>query len=76
MFALTAGYGSTGPYASYPGYDVAIEAEAGLMHITGEKSGPPVKVSTRSFGLTQGGRSCYRYFDWTLRSFRHTGGLV
>jgi succinate--hydroxymethylglutarate CoA-transferase len=38
------GYGSTGPYAKKPGYDVAIEAEAGLMHITGEKGRPPVKV--------------------------------
>lgn len=39
------GYGSTGPYANAPGYDVVIEAEAGLMHITGEKGGAPVKVS-------------------------------
>jgi len=40
------GYGSTGPYAKAPGYDVVIEAEAGLMHITGEKGGRPVKVSS------------------------------
>jgi succinate--hydroxymethylglutarate CoA-transferase len=43
---LISGYGSTGPYANAPGYDVVIEAEAGLMHITGEKGGTPVKVST------------------------------
>lgn len=42
------GYGSTGPYARAPGYDVVIEAEAGLMHITGEKSGRPVKVRSRN----------------------------
>lgn len=42
--ALTPGYGSTGPYAKNPGYDVVIEAEAGLMHITGERGGTPVKV--------------------------------
>jgi len=29
------GYGQTGPYASRPGYDVMVEAEMGLMHITG-----------------------------------------
>lgn len=40
----TSGYGSTGPYASAPGYDVVIEAEAGFMHITGERGGMPVKV--------------------------------
>lgn len=45
---LTAGYGQTGPYAKNPGYDVNIEAEAGLMHITGEADGPPVKVGVAS----------------------------
>ncbi|BEI81156.1 hypothetical protein CcaverHIS002_0203160 [Cutaneotrichosporon cavernicola] len=44
IYCSVTGYGSTGPYASSPGYDVVIEAEAGLMHITGEKEGPPVKV--------------------------------
>lgn len=48
---LMTGYGSTGPYAKNPGYDVVIEAEAGLMHITGERGGSPVKVST-SFWTT------------------------
>jgi succinate---hydroxymethylglutarate CoA-transferase len=41
---LMTGYGSTGPFAQAPGYDVVIEAEAGFMHITGEKGGVPVKV--------------------------------
>ena len=27
------GYGQTGPDTKSPGYDVVIEAEAGLMHI-------------------------------------------
>ncbi|WWD15977.1 hypothetical protein CI109_100401 [Kwoniella shandongensis] len=44
VYCSITGYGSTGPYAQSPGYDVVIEAEAGLMHITGEKGGKPVKV--------------------------------
>ncbi|KAJ1725356.1 hypothetical protein LPJ53_000488 [Coemansia erecta] len=44
VYASITGYGSTGPYSGRPGYDVIIEAEAGLMHITGEASGAPVKV--------------------------------
>ncbi|WWC69385.1 uncharacterized protein I206_103324 [Kwoniella pini CBS 10737] len=44
IYCSITGYGSTGPYAKFPGYDVVIEAEAGLMHITGEKGGQPVKV--------------------------------
>ncbi|KAJ2322286.1 hypothetical protein GGI00_005944, partial [Coemansia sp. RSA 2681] len=44
IYASITGYGSTGPYSARPGYDVIIEAEAGLMHITGEENGGPVKV--------------------------------
>lgn len=44
------GYGQTGPYADRPGYDVIIEAEAGLMHITGEPDGSPVKVGVAITG--------------------------
>ncbi|WVR05184.1 hypothetical protein IAU60_002196 [Kwoniella sp. DSM 27419] len=44
VYCSITGYGSSGPYAKAPGYDVVIEAEAGLMHITGEKGGEPVKV--------------------------------
>ncbi|KAJ2725947.1 hypothetical protein GGI07_000875 [Coemansia sp. Benny D115] len=44
IYASITGYGSTGPWREKPGYDVIIEAEAGLMHITGEADGQPVKV--------------------------------
>lgn len=30
---LLQGYGQTGPYREAAGYDVIIEAEAGLMHM-------------------------------------------
>ncbi|KAF9962790.1 hypothetical protein BGZ70_007884, partial [Mortierella alpina] len=48
------GYGQTGPYANRPGYDVMTEAEAGLMYITGEEHGPPVKVGVAVTDLTTG----------------------
>lgn len=38
------GYGRTGPNAELPGYDLAIQASAGLMSITGERDGAPMKV--------------------------------
>lgn len=44
IFASLTGYGQTGPYSCNPAYDVVIAAEAGLMHITGEKDRPPVKT--------------------------------
>ncbi|KDE06820.1 hypothetical protein MVLG_02856 [Microbotryum lychnidis-dioicae p1A1 Lamole] len=54
IYASISGYGQTGPYAGNPGYDVNIEAEAGLMHITGEAGAPPVKVGVAITDLTTG----------------------
>ncbi|KAH8555973.1 CoA-transferase family III domain-containing protein [Umbelopsis sp. PMI_123] len=54
IYASITGYGQDGPYASRPGYDVMIEAEAGLMHITGERDGRPVKVGVAITDLTTG----------------------
>jgi len=54
VYASITGYGQTGPYRTNPGYDVMIEAEAGLMHITGEKESTPVKVGVAITDLTTG----------------------
>ncbi|GAA5838757.1 hypothetical protein JCM11251_006728 [Rhodosporidiobolus azoricus] len=54
IYCSVSGYGQTGPFSRNPGYDVNIEAEAGLMHITGEADGPPVKVGVAITDLTTG----------------------
>jgi crotonobetainyl-CoA:carnitine CoA-transferase CaiB-like acyl-CoA transferase len=38
------GYGRTGSRAAEPGYDFSIQAESGLMSITGEPEGQPMKL--------------------------------
>jgi crotonobetainyl-CoA:carnitine CoA-transferase CaiB-like acyl-CoA transferase len=38
------GYGTTGPDAAKPGYDFVVQAVSGLMSITGERDGRPLKV--------------------------------
>ena len=38
------GYGATGPRRDEPGYDLALQARSGIMSITGEAEGEPVKV--------------------------------
>jgi crotonobetainyl-CoA:carnitine CoA-transferase CaiB-like acyl-CoA transferase len=38
------GFGRTGPLANAPGYDLVIQALSGLMSITGEPAGVPMKV--------------------------------
>lgn len=37
------GYGPDGPKSDLPGYDFVLQAETGLMHITGPVDGAPVK---------------------------------
>ena len=43
IYCSISGYGRTGPRAEEPGYDFAIQAESGLMSITGEPKGAPMK---------------------------------
>ncbi len=38
------GYGGRGPRGKRPGYDFLLQAESGLMSITGEENGDPMKV--------------------------------
>jgi crotonobetainyl-CoA:carnitine CoA-transferase CaiB-like acyl-CoA transferase len=38
------GFGQTGPRSMQPGYDVALQGMSGIMSVTGEADGPPVKV--------------------------------
>lgn len=38
------GFGRTGPEADVPGYDLTVQAAGGIMSITGEAAGPPMKV--------------------------------
>jgi crotonobetainyl-CoA:carnitine CoA-transferase CaiB-like acyl-CoA transferase len=44
IYVSITGYGQTGPHAREPGYDAALQGATGIMSITGEPDGPPVKV--------------------------------
>ena len=48
------GYGGKGPQAGLPGYDFILQAESGLMCITGEKNGTPSKYGVAIVDLTTG----------------------
>lgn len=58
IYASITGYGQTGPYSNRPGFDVMVEAEFGLMWLTGERDGPPVKVGVAVTDLTTGLYAC------------------
>ncbi len=44
VYCSISGYGQTGPNASKPGYDLMAQAYGGVMSLTGEPDGAPMKV--------------------------------
>ena len=44
IYCSITGFGQTGPYASRAGYDFMIQGMAGVMSITGEPGGQPMKM--------------------------------
>ena len=48
------GFGRTGPDANRPGYDLILQGESGVMDITGDPDGPPMKVGTSIADLVTG----------------------
>ena len=43
IYASISGFGQTGPYADRPGFDLIAQGMSGVMSVTGEPNGPPVK---------------------------------
>ena len=44
IYAAVSGFGCYGPYSQRPGYDIIAQAMGGLMSITGEEGGQPLRV--------------------------------
>ena len=54
IYCQISGYGSNGPYAERPGYDLIAQGEAGLMSVTGEPEGEPVRYPIPIADITTG----------------------
>lgn len=54
VYCSISGYGRASPIAERPGYDYVIQAEAGLMSVTGEVDGQPMKVGVAVADLFTG----------------------
>lgn len=44
IYASISGFGQTGPYRTRPGFDQVLQGYGGIMGLTGEKDGGPLKV--------------------------------
>ncbi|MGR9578935.1 CaiB/BaiF CoA transferase family protein [Pandoraea sputorum] len=54
IYVSCTGFGQTGPYAQRKGYDTVFQAMGGLMSLTGERGGGPVKPGLPIADLSSG----------------------
>jgi crotonobetainyl-CoA:carnitine CoA-transferase CaiB-like acyl-CoA transferase len=54
IYCSISGFGQTGPRRDQPGYDAVMQAEAGLMSITGESDGPPLRLGVAIADIVTG----------------------
>jgi crotonobetainyl-CoA:carnitine CoA-transferase CaiB-like acyl-CoA transferase len=54
VYCSISGYGQTGPRREEPGYDAVMQAEGGLMSITGAADGPPYRLGVAIVDIVSG----------------------
>ncbi|HSP56106.1 MAG TPA: CaiB/BaiF CoA-transferase family protein [Dehalococcoidia bacterium] len=54
VYAATSGFGQTGPDRDRPALDVIVQGMGGIMSITGEPGGPPVRPGVSQGDITAG----------------------
>ena len=54
VYCSISGFGHTGPRAAEPGYDAVMQAEGGLMSITGAADGPPFRLGVAIADIVSG----------------------
>lgn len=58
VYASISGYGQEGPYAGHAAFDQTVQAESGLMSITGPEGGEPVKCGASVADYSGGLMAC------------------
>ncbi len=54
IYATMSGFGQSGPYSKRPAYDMIVQGMSGIMSITGNPDGEPVRVGTSIGDITAG----------------------
>jgi crotonobetainyl-CoA:carnitine CoA-transferase CaiB-like acyl-CoA transferase len=54
VYASISGFGQSGPKRDRPGYDAVVQAEGGLMSVTGAADGPPYRLGVAISDLVAG----------------------
>lgn len=72
VYCSITGFGQTGPYADRPGYDFVAQAMGGMMSVTGEADGPPIKPGVAMADISTGMYACVSIL-MALRHAERTG---
>jgi crotonobetainyl-CoA:carnitine CoA-transferase CaiB-like acyl-CoA transferase len=59
VYCSISGFGHTGPRWKQPGYDAIMQAEGGLMSITGSADGPPYRLGVAIVDIVSGMFAAY-----------------
>jgi crotonobetainyl-CoA:carnitine CoA-transferase CaiB-like acyl-CoA transferase len=59
VYCSISGFGQTGPRWKQPGYDAVMQAEGGLMSITGAADGPPYRLGVAIVDIVSGMFAAY-----------------
>ncbi len=73
VYCSISGFGQDGPYRERTAYDLILQGMGGLMGITGEEGGPPVKVGVAVTDIAAGMFAAYGILA-ALRVRDRTGG--
>lgn len=76
IYCAVAGYDTSGPEARRPGYDLVIQAEAGLMALNGDAHMPPLKFGVAVVDLMTGMYSAQAILAALLRRERRGLGQL
>lgn len=72
VYCSISGYGQTGPYASKGAFDVTVQGMSGIMSVTGEEGGLPVKCGVPVGDFCAGLYAAYSIVAGVMQS-RETG---
>jgi len=70
------GFGQDGPYARLPGYDAVLQGFVGLMSVTGEPEGPPLKVGVAVIDVLTGAHALGAILAALIGRLRGRGGAA
>ena len=75
IYASVSGFGQTGPYAKKGGFDIIAQGMSGIMRMTGEPGGRPVKVGIAMNDIAAGTTALYGILGAYIKRLKTGEGI-